>query len=423
MTSLLAGSRRPLLAVPHGLRSVPALQVAEAASGLCDLLWLVDESIPEVALIGRRLKKLGTVVNLAGLSPDEAASLLRSHAPRGVVAYRDEDILPMSFIAAELGLDYHTPDLAQHLVDKFLQREALGRGGLPSPRCWEVPAERSRAAIDDLAAAVQFPAVLKPRTGSGGQDTVLIADAGDLVRQISSLPSRAGGGSGMFVEEYLPSHEKRRSERFADYMSVESLVESGEISHLAVTGRFPPAEPFRETGFFIPAELDHTELPAVLAVATEALRILNVRTGGCHTEIKLTPDGPRVIEVNGRLGGGVPEMLLQASGARLYELSIRVALGEPLDLEWPVRCTKVGWRFLMQPPAFARRVVSIDGLDRLAKHPGVNTIFLNRAPGDLVDWREGTRNYIYSVYGVSADYDELLEVNRYLHEEVSIAYA
>jgi biotin carboxylase len=147
-----------------------------------------------------------------------------------------------------------------------------------------------------------------------------------------------------------------------------------------------------------------------------------VRTGGFHTEIKLTPDGPRVLEVNGRLGGGVPEMLSQASGVSIMRLSMRVALGERVVVDGPVPCARVGWRFLFQPPASARRVVGIEGLDRLAELAGVNTIFVNRSPGDPVDWREGTRHYIYSAFGVSADYDGLLEVDRFLHEQVSILY-
>jgi hypothetical protein len=47
---------------------------------------------------------------------------------------------------------------------------------------------------------------------------------------------------------------------------------------------------------------------------------------------------------------------------------------------------------------------------------------VNRSPGDPVNWREGTRQYVYSVFGVSANYDELLEVNRFLHEQVSVVY-
>ena len=115
-------------------------------------------------------------------------------------------------------------------------------------------------------------------------------------------------------------------------------------------------------------------------------------------------------------------MLSQASGVSLFDLSIRAALGERVVVDGPVPCARVGWRFLFQPPTSARRVVSIEGLDRLAELAGVNAIFVNRSPGDPVEWREGTRHYIYSAFGVSADYDGLLEVDRFLHEQVSILY-
>ena len=119
------------------------MQIVEAASELCDILWLLDESSPDGAFTSRLLRKLGTVVNLAGPSPEEAASLLRSYSPDGVVAYRDEDIVPLSLIAAELGLEYRTPEVARRLVDKLLQRDALRKGGLPSPSCWAVPVDRN----------------------------------------------------------------------------------------------------------------------------------------------------------------------------------------------------------------------------------------------------------------------------------------
>ncbi len=398
------------------------MEIADGASGLCEILWLIDESVPENAFTGRLLRRLGTVVNLAGLSLEEIISVLGAHSPDGVVAYRDEDMVPLSLIAAGLGLCYHTPEVARSLVDKLCQREALRKGGVPSPLCWEIPASRSPAAVEAVAAAVDYPAVLKPRTGSRGQYTTLVADAGDLVGQVALLPPQAGGNAGMFVEQYLPDLAAGPSERFADYLSVESLVALGEVSHVAVTGRFPLAEPFRETGFFIPADMPQAQIAAAFEIATAALRVLGVQTGGFHTEIKLTPDGPRVIEVNGRLGGGIPEMLSQASGLSLFELSMRVALGEPVVVDGPVACARVGWRFLLQPPMSARRVVSIEGLDRLAKRPGVNAVFVNRAPGEPIGRREDAWPFICSVFGVSADYEELLEINRFLHEEVSIVY-
>jgi biotin carboxylase len=160
----------------------------------------------------------------------------------------------------------------------------------------------------------------------------------------------------------------------------------------------------------------------VLEVATAALCALGVQTGGFHTEIKFTPSGPQVIEVNGRLGGAVPEMLFEASGVSLMQLSMRVALGEPVIVEGPIPCTRIGWCLIVQPPASARHVVSIEGLDRLAKRPGVNMVRLNHGPGDRLDWRDGTRGYVYLASGVSEDYDRLLETDRFLHEEVLIVY-
>lgn len=421
MTQVPSDRRKPLLAVGHGLRSVAPVQIIEAASGLCDLLWLIDTSFPENVVTSRLLRKVGTVVDLAGLSEQEMVAAVRPHSPDAVVTYRDDDIVLLSLIAADLGIDYHSPEVARRLVDKFLQREALRKAGLPSPRCWEVPAERDSAAVQALAALVEFPAVLKPRSGSGSQYTLPVSDAADLVHRLTTLPPGAGGKA-MFVEQYVPSLPTSSSERFGDYVSVESLVVGGRIGHLAVTGRFPLAEPFRETGFFIPADLSGAQQAAVLEVAAAALGALEVQTGAFHTEIKLTPDGPRVLEVNGRLGGGVPAMLLQANGESLIRLSMRVALGEAVDLDGPVPCSKVGWRFLFQPPPSARRFVGIDGLDRLAELPGVSSVSLHRRPGDPIEVLDGTRQFIYEAEGASRDYDGLLEIDRFLHEEVVITY-
>ena len=318
MTRVSADGLQRLLVVGHGPRSHPPFQVAEAASGLCRLLWLIDESLPGNAVTTRLLRKLGIVVDVAGMSPQEIASSLRAHSPDGVLALHDEDIMLFALVSADLGLGYHSPEVARRLVDKLLQREALRNGGLATPLCWEVPAEGDPSALQAFAATVKYPAVLKPRRASGSRYAMPVADADDLVSSLSVLPPEAGGETGLLVEQYLPGLLTGPNDRFADILSVESLVMVGEVTHVALNGRFPPAEPFRETGTFIPAELAPVQQTAVLEVATAALAAIGVKTGAFHTEIKLTPDGPRVIEVNGRIGGGVPEMLLRASGVSLF---------------------------------------------------------------------------------------------------------
>ena len=38
--------RRPLVAVGYGPRCVPVMQLTAAAAGLCELLWMIDGSLP-----------------------------------------------------------------------------------------------------------------------------------------------------------------------------------------------------------------------------------------------------------------------------------------------------------------------------------------------------------------------------------------
>jgi biotin carboxylase len=227
----------------------------------------------------------------------------------------------------------------------------------------------------------------------------------------------------MVLEGYLPDDPTRADGPYAAYVSVESVVSGGVISHLALTGRFPLAENFRETGFFIPAALDDADQKAALELATSAIEALGVQVGCLHTEVKFTPDGPRLIEVNGRVGGGVPEMLGRAADIPLLELTLRVALGEPLRIDGPVATQRVGYRFFLQPPAVSATVAAITGLDAVSDHPGVDTITVHQGPGADLDWKDGSRNHIMAVVGSAADYTELQAVNRLLHQEVTVTYA
>ncbi|HZE31509.1 MAG TPA: hypothetical protein VE198_08755, partial [Actinoallomurus sp.] len=62
-----AGERRRLAFVYHP-RSWGSMEVADAAKDVCDLIWVIDTRMPEVASMARLLCRLGTVVDVAGLS-------------------------------------------------------------------------------------------------------------------------------------------------------------------------------------------------------------------------------------------------------------------------------------------------------------------------------------------------------------------
>lgn len=210
---------------------------------------------------------------------------------------------------------------------------------------------------------------------------------------------------------------------FGDYVSVESVVSHGRISHLAVTGRLPSAKPFRETGLIIPTDFSSALVAEVLSVASAAIVAVGIRSGCLHTEIKVTDHGLRVIEVNGRIGGFVaPVMALAVPGINFFEISLRVAVGEDVSAESLLATNHVGYVIVAQPPIGVSKVVSVTGIDALAKLPGVDSVTLSRRPGSAVDWRLGSHEYVYSVLGVAANHDAVHAVQDFIDAHVVIQY-
>jgi biotin carboxylase len=411
----------PLVAVGYGPRCVPVMQLIGAAVGVCELLWLIDGSIPEMHEMSELLHRFGPVVNIGGLSVEQILEELSPpYQPDGIVTYLDANMATFAEVAEELNLPFHTVATAIALTDKAEQRRVLREVGLPTPPCVVITPHQSSEELSAAGSKVGWPAVLKPRSAQGSRYTFFVEDGGRLSELLASLGEDRPD---MVLEGYLADDPSRVGEPYADYVSVESVVSRGIISHLAVTGRFPLAENFRETGFFIPASLNDADQVAVLDLATLAIRALGVTTGCLHSEIKFTPEGPRVIEVNGRVGGGVPDMLNRAAGVALVEMTLRLGLGELIEVDGPVSTERIGYRFFLQPPSVSATVASINGMDAVSDHPGVDAITVHQGPGAVLDWKDGSRNHIMAVVGTANDYDELQDVDRLLHHEVTVTYA
>ncbi|MBO0767950.1 MAG: ATP-grasp domain-containing protein [Solirubrobacterales bacterium] len=393
--------------------------MSEAARDVCELIWVLDAQFGPIDRLTRVLKRVGTVIDVTGLTPAAAAARIGAESPDGILALSDTRLVWTAAVARELDLDFLSVETATALTDKSAQRAALAAGGVEVPDVWLISDPGARAAVDELAANATFPAILKPRSGEASRDTVRVDSAEQLRAELALVDGAREAPEPMILEGYLRDRSEKAGEAFADYVSVESIVGGGVTTHLTITGRFPPAPPFRESGFFMPSALNAADQEGVLAAASAALRALGIHVGSVHTEVKLTPEGPRVIEVNGRIGGGVPEMLGAVSGFDLMRETLKLALGGTAPARGP-ELDRVGFLFYVQAPADMRTVTAVDGLDVLAAEPGVEEVILNRAPGDSVDWREGNHGHVFSARGVAGDHHELQSIARQIPELVAI---
>jgi biotin carboxylase len=379
------------------------MELYEQVGGAAELLWVLSSPERSGLTEPRLLNRLGTVVDIAGMGPDQAAETLGAHAPDGIVSFVDEHIEEAAALAQRLGLPYHTPEVALSVVDKRVQRTLAADAGIPGPDFRVVSPGASKEQVGQLAAEVGFPVILKPSRGSASRG---IKQAGSYEELVSLLANGEGGCFDGVVEELLPD-DPTRNPTFASYVSVESVVSHGVVSHVAVTGRFPLASAFRETGNFIPAAEDGCTLEVLTTMAGRTIKALGILDSVVHTEIKLTPDGPKLIEVNGRLGGRPPYVLLEVSSVNLFQVACAVAAGVPVRFDGLVECCGVGFRLMLQPPLSARRVVSIDGLESVKELPGVSHVLVSCSIGDTVDTSEGTDSRVLTVQGRTGNIADL----------------
>jgi hypothetical protein len=189
-----------------------------------------------------------------------------------------------------------------------------------------------------------------------------------------------------------------------------------------VTGKFGLAPPFRERGGYGPALIDDAELREVTELAKRAVRAMNITHGASGVELKFTPQGLRVIEVNGRLGGWVDDLAMRSTGFSPGELTVRSALGRSVAPPPSGSSGRIAYHYLVIPPVSAHRVRRIVGTSRVRDAPGVDRVEMLAGVGDSTSWRLGTASSVAAVTGMVQTYEELIGVVEHVEQAQWIEY-
>jgi biotin carboxylase len=396
----MAGERKPRLAVVAGSGSATIRDIVRFSADFAEPVLIFDAD--DESLRGLRAALEDDIECLEYRSGDGAGLLARHReAPLDAIAnFAEDKIRFTSEVADQLGLRYHSPRCAEVLTDKSAQREALARAGLGI----EFRVARDAVQAAELVREIGVPCVVKPLIGSGSRNTYAVdpADASAaLVGSDQAYPA--------VVETRLRTGSHPTDpEVLADVVSVETLFLDGQPRHIAVSGRFRLAEPFRETGMVMPAQLPASVLDSVHDIASRALLAVGVNSGATHTEIKLTPEGPQVVEINGRLGGDVGRLTELSSGTSAVELALRAACELPFSQPHP---TAVAGVSMLVPPIEATGLNSRVPAKELRSIDGVVAVEVHSRPGDAVDYRTGWWAHVACVWYRAADWSALRETH------------
>ena len=165
-----------------------------------------------------------------------------------------------------------------------------------------------------------YPLVIKPCDNMGARGVKKILQPDDLVSAFQEAKEASISGK-LILEEFMQGPE----------LSLDALVFGGRIEITGIADRHIEREPyFVEVGHTLPSNLPEAQQEAVKAFFRQAIRALGINHGAAKGDIKLTSEGPKIVEIAARLSGGwmSAHTYPLSTGVDLMKAAIQVALGE-----------------------------------------------------------------------------------------------
>jgi biotin carboxylase len=302
--------------------------------------------------------------------PAAALHIARSERVTAVLsACTDYAVRTVAVVARELGLPGASVEAAERATDKYRMREAFARAGAPAPTAVRAASEKE---LGRAAEQLGYPVIVKPTDGVGSKGVTRVDAPGGLA--VAWARGQAISRTGALVcEEFVEGPE----------VSVEGLTRGGRTHLVAITDKITSEAPFFvETGHTMVSRLPPDAQRSVLEVAHQGIEALGIDDSGTHTEIRLGPDGPRLMEIGARLGGDriTSDLVPLATGVDIFAGAVKVALGEDPDVR-PRRQTGAAIRYFLPAPG---TVVSIEGDEASKRVEGVVDWVLDVGMGGTV---------------------------------------
>ncbi len=302
--------------------------------------------------------------------------------------------MPMRTVAAvakELGLVGIDADTAVKATNKAIMRQALHEHGVPVPRFFKVA---DHTEYRQAVAQFTVPFIVKPADNSGSRGIYLVnnpTDDTEIEAAYTHCRPHSRGGD-VVVEEYMRGPE----------VSVETLTVDGSCHVIQITDKLTTGAPhFVEMGHSQPTSLPVDVAERIREVAIAANKAIGIQSGPSHTEIIVTEEGPKIVELGARLGGDciTTHLVPLSTGIDMVESCIRIALGEKPDIT--PKCQKGS--AIRYFPQTAGTIRAINGIGDAEKIDGVQQISVVHGVGETVTAITDSASRMGFVIAQSAD--------------------
>lgn len=351
-------------------------------------LLIIGASILQLPAI-KKAKELGHYVAVADFNPnavgipfadkfynastidiDAICKVAKDFQPDGIMTLATD--MPMRSIAAAtslLGLPGISMDTAIKSTDKGEMIKAFKEHEVESPWFYIIEKEEQ---LQEVMPKIEYPCILKPTDNAGSRGVMLVNTEAELMEAYQYSVSQSRGGW-VILEEYMTGPE----------VSVEVMVVDGEPHVLQVTDKLTTGAPyFVEMGHNQPSMLPENDVVRIKDLACRAVKSVGINCGPSHVEIKLTPSGPKMVELGARMGGDciTTHLVPLSTGVDMIKATIDVSLGLVPDIATTLQKGSA-IRFLDAPNGIIK---VIEGVEKAQNIDGVQEVSFTKTVGDEV---------------------------------------
>lgn len=284
----------------------------------------------------------------------------------------DMPMKSVATVAKEMGVIGIDVETATKATNKAEMRKALQQHGVPIPYFFKVCNEN-----EYLKAIKKFtrPFIVKPADSSGSRGIFRVDDITDnsLINTAYKYCRPFSRSGEVVVEEYMSGPE----------VSVETLSIEGICHVIQITDKLTTGAPhYVEMGHSQPTRHSKEISKKIAEVAKAANKAIGIKNGPSHTEIIVTSDGPKVVEIGARLGGDniTTHLVPLSTGVNMVECCIKIALGEKPNIQ-PKWNKGAAIRYFEQ---HAGVIKSISGIEEAKTIPGIRQISIVHDCGETI---------------------------------------
>ncbi len=295
---------------------------------------------------------------------------------------------------------------------KSYMRERLKENNVPIPDYYSVMNfEEFMSAVRKIKRCC----IVKPADNAGSRGVVSLDEperrTEEELRQTYEYSKRNSRNGIVMVEEFMKGPE----------VSVEAMTVNGETAIITITDKYITPPPyFVEIAHSEPSRLSVETQEQIRQVALQAISAIRLQNGPSHTEIKVTEDGPKIVELAARLGGDfiTSKLVPLSTGIDMVGASVLLATGEEVDLEH--KWQKGAAIHFIQGREGIIKNIGID--EEIHTLKGVEEVVIDKKAGDAVNGTKSSNDRLGHIITVCGSAEEAMEIGSKALEFVHVEY-